>query len=106
MGFFSFVCFAYAVDEDDCTALECYVNAECVFLEDGAMCQCLKGFTRKGKSCYGNKNITITFEKLWIGGGGRKISLFPCWELGCVRHQRKVNNMKGMMSREHVRCNG
>ncbi|XP_036237859.1 LOW QUALITY PROTEIN: pro-epidermal growth factor [Molothrus ater] len=39
-------------DEDDCTALECYVNAECVLLEDGAMCQCLKGFTRKGKSCY------------------------------------------------------
>ncbi|KAF2980820.1 hypothetical protein EK904_011105, partial [Melospiza melodia maxima] len=39
-------------DEDDCTALECYANAECVLLEDGAMCQCLKGFTRKGKSCY------------------------------------------------------
>ncbi|KAL2304938.1 hypothetical protein Nmel_006898 [Mimus melanotis] len=39
-------------DEDDCTALECYVNAECVLLEDGAMCQCLKGFTRKGKSCF------------------------------------------------------
>uniref|UniRef100_A0A8C3R6G7 Epidermal growth factor n=1 Tax=Cyanoderma ruficeps TaxID=181631 RepID=A0A8C3R6G7_9PASS len=47
-----FVCFAYAIDEDDCTALECYVNAECVLLEDGAMCQCLKGFTRRGKSCY------------------------------------------------------
>uniref|UniRef100_A0A8D2MCT6 Pro-epidermal growth factor n=1 Tax=Zonotrichia albicollis TaxID=44394 RepID=A0A8D2MCT6_ZONAL len=39
-------------DEDDCSALECYANAECVLLEDGAMCQCLKGFTRKGKSCY------------------------------------------------------
>ncbi|NXK52707.1 EGF factor, partial [Chauna torquata] len=39
-------------DQDDCTALECDVNAECVLLEDGAMCQCLKGFTRKGKSCY------------------------------------------------------
>uniref|UniRef100_A0A8D2MCY2 Epidermal growth factor n=1 Tax=Zonotrichia albicollis TaxID=44394 RepID=A0A8D2MCY2_ZONAL len=39
-------------NEDDCSALECYANAECVLLEDGAMCQCLKGFTRKGKSCY------------------------------------------------------
>ncbi|XP_051474972.1 pro-epidermal growth factor isoform X2 [Apus apus] len=39
-------------DQDDCTALECDVNAQCVLLEDGAMCQCLKGFTRKGKSCY------------------------------------------------------
>uniref|UniRef100_A0A8D2MB29 Epidermal growth factor n=1 Tax=Zonotrichia albicollis TaxID=44394 RepID=A0A8D2MB29_ZONAL len=47
-----FFCFAYAIDEDDCSALECYANAECVLLEDGAMCQCLKGFTRKGKSCY------------------------------------------------------
>lgn len=70
-----FCCFAYAIDEDDCTALECYVNAECVLLEDGAMCQCLKGFTRKGKSCYGNKNIIITFEKLWIGG--EEENLFP-----------------------------
>lgn len=47
--------FVYATDQDDCTALECDVNAQCVLLEDGAMCQCLKGFTRKGKSCYGNK---------------------------------------------------
>ncbi|KAI6069876.1 Epidermal growth factor [Aix galericulata] len=39
-------------DQDDCTALECDVNAQCVLLEDGAVCQCLKGFTRKGKSCY------------------------------------------------------
>ncbi|NXC51289.1 EGF factor, partial [Penelope pileata] len=39
-------------DEDDCTALECDVNAQCVLLEDGAVCQCLKGFTRKGKLCY------------------------------------------------------
>ncbi|KAM9193035.1 pro-epidermal growth factor isoform 1-T1 [Mergus octosetaceus] len=39
-------------DQDDCSALECDVNAQCVLLEDGAVCQCLKGFTRKGKSCY------------------------------------------------------
>ncbi|XP_031452805.1 pro-epidermal growth factor [Phasianus colchicus] len=39
-------------DEDDCAALECDANAQCVLLEDGAVCQCLKGFTRKGKSCY------------------------------------------------------
>ncbi|OXB68169.1 hypothetical protein ASZ78_012267, partial [Callipepla squamata] len=39
-------------DEDDCAALECDVNAQCVLLEDGAVCQCLRGFTRKGKSCY------------------------------------------------------
>ncbi|OXB84838.1 UNVERIFIED_CONTAM: hypothetical protein H355_015960 [Colinus virginianus] len=39
-------------DEDDCAALECDVNAQCILLEDGAVCQCLRGFTRKGKSCY------------------------------------------------------
>ncbi|XP_042727991.1 pro-epidermal growth factor isoform X5 [Lagopus leucura] len=39
-------------DEDDCAALECDANAQCVLLEDGAVCQCLKGFTKKGKSCY------------------------------------------------------
>uniref|UniRef100_A0A8V0XEN7 Pro-epidermal growth factor n=1 Tax=Gallus gallus TaxID=9031 RepID=A0A8V0XEN7_CHICK len=39
-------------DEDDCAALECDANAQCVLLEDGAVCQCLKGFTRMGKSCY------------------------------------------------------
>ncbi|XP_015717481.1 pro-epidermal growth factor isoform X2 [Coturnix japonica] len=39
-------------DEDDCAALECGANTQCVLLEDGAACQCLKGFTRKGKSCY------------------------------------------------------
>ncbi|KFU94504.1 Pro-epidermal growth factor [Chaetura pelagica] len=39
-------------DQDDCTALECDVNAQCILLKGGAMCQCLKGFTRKGKSCY------------------------------------------------------
>ncbi|XP_053922285.1 pro-epidermal growth factor isoform X2 [Cuculus canorus] len=39
-------------DQDDCTALECGTNAQCVLMEDGAICQCLKGFTRKGKSCY------------------------------------------------------
>ncbi|NWR72546.1 EGF factor, partial [Centropus unirufus] len=38
-------------DRDDCTALECDINAQCVLLEDVAICQCLKGFTRKGKSC-------------------------------------------------------
>lgn len=49
---FDFVC---ATDRDDCAVLECNVNAQCVPLEDGAMCQCLKGFTREGKSCYGKR---------------------------------------------------
>uniref|UniRef100_A0A8C8RRU4 Pro-epidermal growth factor n=1 Tax=Pelusios castaneus TaxID=367368 RepID=A0A8C8RRU4_9SAUR len=39
-------------DRDDCSLFECNVNAQCVPLEDDTMCQCLKGFTRKGKSCY------------------------------------------------------
>uniref|UniRef100_A0A8C3H146 Pro-epidermal growth factor n=1 Tax=Corvus moneduloides TaxID=1196302 RepID=A0A8C3H146_CORMO len=58
-----FFCFSYAVDEDDCTALECYVNAECVLLEDGAMCQCLKGFTRKGKSCHDVDECAVNMDR-------------------------------------------
>ncbi|XP_061334549.1 pro-epidermal growth factor isoform X1 [Pezoporus flaviventris] len=50
-------------DQDDCSALECYVNAECVLLEDGAMCQCLKGFTRKGKSCYDIDECAINMDR-------------------------------------------
>ncbi|NXF04192.1 EGF factor, partial [Smithornis capensis] len=49
-------------DQDDCTALECYVNAECVLLEDGAMCQCLKGFTRKGNSCYDVDECAVNMD--------------------------------------------
>uniref|UniRef100_A0A8B9D6U4 Pro-epidermal growth factor n=1 Tax=Anser cygnoides TaxID=8845 RepID=A0A8B9D6U4_ANSCY len=49
---YKYIFFLCAIDQDDCTALECDVNAHCVLLEDGAVCQCLKGFTRKGKSCY------------------------------------------------------
>uniref|UniRef100_A0A8B9CLG0 Pro-epidermal growth factor n=1 Tax=Anser brachyrhynchus TaxID=132585 RepID=A0A8B9CLG0_9AVES len=49
---YKYIFFLCAIDQDDCTALECDVNAYCVLLEDGAVCQCLKGFTRKGKSCY------------------------------------------------------
>ncbi|NXD62642.1 EGF factor, partial [Eolophus roseicapillus] len=49
-------------DQDDCSALECYVNAECVLLEDGAMCQCLKGFTRKGKSCYDVDECAVNMD--------------------------------------------
>ncbi|XP_040453595.1 pro-epidermal growth factor [Falco naumanni] len=50
-------------DQDDCTALECYVNAECVMLEDGAICQCLKGFTRKGKSCYDVDECAVNMDR-------------------------------------------
>ncbi|XP_075607562.1 pro-epidermal growth factor isoform X2 [Balearica regulorum gibbericeps] len=49
-------------DQDDCTALECDVNAQCVLLEDGAMCQCLKGFTRKGKSCYDVDECAVNMD--------------------------------------------
>ncbi|NWI93532.1 EGF factor, partial [Pitta sordida] len=49
-------------DQDDCTALECYVNAECILLEDGAMCQCLKGFTRKGNSCYDVDECAVNMD--------------------------------------------
>ncbi|NXL31921.1 EGF factor, partial [Glaucidium brasilianum] len=50
-------------DQDDCTALECDVNAQCVLLEDGAVCQCLKGFTRKGKSCYDVDECAINMDR-------------------------------------------
>ncbi|XP_061211195.1 pro-epidermal growth factor isoform X3 [Neopsephotus bourkii] len=50
-------------DQDDCSALECFVNAECVLLEDGAMCQCLKGFTRKGKSCYDIDECAVNMDR-------------------------------------------
>ncbi|XP_026703808.1 pro-epidermal growth factor isoform X2 [Athene cunicularia] len=49
-------------DQDDCTALECDVNAQCVLLEDGAVCQCLKGFTRKGKSCYDVDECAVNMD--------------------------------------------
>ncbi|KAM6071567.1 pro-epidermal growth factor isoform 2-T2 [Theristicus caerulescens] len=50
-------------DQDDCTTLECDVNAQCVLLEDGAMCQCLKGFTRKGKSCYDVDECAVNMDR-------------------------------------------
>ncbi|NXN99683.1 EGF factor, partial [Rhinopomastus cyanomelas] len=50
-------------DEDDCTALECGVNAQCVLLEDGAMCQCLKGFTRRGKSCHDIDECVVRMDR-------------------------------------------
>ncbi|NXG64577.1 EGF factor, partial [Hemiprocne comata] len=49
-------------DQDDCTALECDVNAECVLLEDGAICQCLKGFTGEGKSCYDINECAVNMD--------------------------------------------
>ncbi|XP_067993545.1 pro-epidermal growth factor isoform X1 [Melanerpes formicivorus] len=49
-------------DQDDCTALECDVNAQCVLLEDGAVCQCLEGFTRKGKSCYDVDECAVNMD--------------------------------------------
>ncbi|NXN18751.1 EGF factor, partial [Indicator maculatus] len=49
-------------DQDDCTTLECDVNAQCVLLEDGAVCQCLKGFTRKGKSCYDVDECAVSMD--------------------------------------------
>ncbi|KAM9381860.1 pro-epidermal growth factor [Phaethornis superciliosus] len=49
-------------DQDDCTALECDANAECVLMEDGAMCQCLKGFTRKGKLCYDVDECAVNMD--------------------------------------------
>ncbi|KAM6301245.1 pro-epidermal growth factor [Aegotheles albertisi] len=50
-------------DQDDCTALECDVNAQCVLLEDAAMCRCLKGFTRKGKSCYDVDECALNMDR-------------------------------------------
>ncbi|XP_074679367.1 pro-epidermal growth factor [Strix aluco] len=50
-------------DQDDCTALECDVNAQCVLLEDGAVCHCLKGFTRKGKSCYDVDECAVNMDR-------------------------------------------
>ncbi|NXX80875.1 EGF factor, partial [Urocolius indicus] len=50
-------------DQDDCIALECDVNAQCVLTEDGAMCQCLVGFTRKGKSCYDVDECAVNMDR-------------------------------------------
>ncbi|XP_062430858.1 pro-epidermal growth factor [Rhea pennata] len=50
-------------DQDDCAALECDVNAQCVLLEDGAACQCLKGFTRKGKLCYDVDECAVNMDR-------------------------------------------
>ncbi|XP_058886616.1 pro-epidermal growth factor isoform X2 [Acipenser ruthenus] len=38
-------------DQDDCSALECDVNAQCFPAQGGAVCQCLEGFTGDGKAC-------------------------------------------------------
>ncbi|MGH0152681.1 UNVERIFIED_CONTAM: hypothetical protein FKN15_024634 [Acipenser sinensis] len=40
-------------DQDDCSALECDVNAQCFPAQGGAVCQCLEGFTGDGKACNG-----------------------------------------------------
>ncbi|XP_077156734.1 pro-epidermal growth factor isoform X2 [Paroedura picta] len=38
--------------QDDCTALLCDVNAECVSNEEGTTCVCRTGFSKEGKMCY------------------------------------------------------
>ncbi|XP_066488438.1 pro-epidermal growth factor [Tiliqua scincoides] len=38
-------------DQDDCTELECPINAECILNEKGATCQCRTGFTMEGHLC-------------------------------------------------------
>ncbi|XP_043917401.1 pro-epidermal growth factor isoform X2 [Protopterus annectens] len=38
-------------DQDNCTALQCDINAQCVPKADGAACQCLEGFMEDDKSC-------------------------------------------------------
>ncbi|XP_067863226.1 pro-epidermal growth factor [Heptranchias perlo] len=38
-------------DQDDCGALECDLNAQCVASEGVARCQCLEGFTGDGRVC-------------------------------------------------------
>lgn len=54
--------FLSTTDLDDCAVLECNTNAQCVSLEDGAMCQCLEGFTWEGKSCLGKNKNEIQFS--------------------------------------------
>ncbi|XP_006119340.2 pro-epidermal growth factor isoform X2 [Pelodiscus sinensis] len=49
-------------DQDDCAVLECNRNSQCIPLEGGATCQCLKGFTRKGKSCYDVDECTLNMD--------------------------------------------
>ncbi|XP_019355690.1 pro-epidermal growth factor isoform X1 [Alligator mississippiensis] len=50
-------------DLDDCAVLECNTNAQCVSLEDGAMCQCLEGFTWEGKSCLDVNECAINMNR-------------------------------------------
>uniref|UniRef100_A0A8D0L605 Pro-epidermal growth factor n=1 Tax=Sphenodon punctatus TaxID=8508 RepID=A0A8D0L605_SPHPU len=49
-------------DQDDCSVMECGPNTQCVLLEDGAMCQCLMGFSRKGKSCHDVNECAINMD--------------------------------------------
>ncbi|RXM96442.1 Pro-epidermal growth factor, partial [Acipenser ruthenus] len=49
-------------DQDDCSALECDVNAQCFPAQGGAVCQCLEGFTGDGKACNGRPFDVAVFE--------------------------------------------
>ncbi|XP_074849534.1 pro-epidermal growth factor isoform X3 [Carettochelys insculpta] len=50
-------------DQDDCAVLQCNVNAQCVLLEGGVTCQCLKGFAREGKSCYDIDECALNMDR-------------------------------------------
>ncbi|XP_064416884.1 pro-epidermal growth factor isoform X2 [Latimeria chalumnae] len=47
-------------DQDDCAALECDINAQCISTEGGAMCQCLEGFTGDSKACHDIDECTVS----------------------------------------------
>eukprot|EP00062_Callorhinchus_milii_P012065 gi/632958694/ref/XP_007895185.1/ PREDICTED: pro-epidermal growth factor [Callorhinchus milii] len=48
-------------DQDDCGALECDVNAQCITSEGTATCQCLVGFTGDGKVCDDVNECVLSF---------------------------------------------
>ncbi|XP_026869997.2 pro-epidermal growth factor isoform X2 [Electrophorus electricus] len=45
-------------DQDECSALSCGVNAQCLLVEGTASCHCLRGFTHDGQLCVDTDECT------------------------------------------------
>uniref|UniRef100_A0A4W4ENW8 EGF-like domain-containing protein n=1 Tax=Electrophorus electricus TaxID=8005 RepID=A0A4W4ENW8_ELEEL len=49
---------ASLADQDECSALSCGVNAQCLLVEGTASCHCLRGFTHDGQLCVDTDECT------------------------------------------------
>ncbi|KAM6441290.1 pro-epidermal growth factor isoform 1-T1 [Liasis olivaceus] len=50
-------------NQDDCTSLGCDLNSQCIAHQNGAMCECQRGFIMEGQLCYDVDECILNKER-------------------------------------------